>query len=249
MVSDTASAGFGAGHPNVAGRPATRRIGPAGRPSRPGATSGRRSGRAGRARTACLLIAASLVAGGTVGCGSSGRELREVAPGETAPPRSTSSTAPTLTAPTTAAAVGFALLPDGWDAGGPLPIASSCDDEGQSPALRWQGVDPTLDSLALVVIDPDADGFVHWVVTGMTPADGSLPAGAAPAGTVGANSADETGWFPLCPPPGESHTYEFTLLGFATPPVVDPAVSPEEAAAALLEQSSTRSLVTGAYER
>lgn len=196
------------------------------------------------------MTVVALFAGVTAACGSSGRELREVAPGETAPPRSTSSTAPAVTAPSTAsAAVGFALLPDTWTAGGPLPPEPSCDDEGLSPALRWQGVDPTLDSLALVVIDPDADGFVHWVVTGMTPADGAVPAGAAPAGTVGANSAGEVGWFPLCPPPGESHTYEFTMLGFATAPVVNPAASPDEVAAALLEQASTRSLVTGTYER
>jgi phosphatidylethanolamine-binding protein (PEBP) family uncharacterized protein len=200
-------------------------------------------------------IALALAAAVLVGCGSSGRELREVPVGQTAPPRSTSSTVAAASLPSTSLAPGGAagtatLLPDGWTAGGALPAISSCVGEALSPPLQWVGADPaTTVELALIVTDPEADGFVHWLVTGIAPTDAVLQAGTAPAGVEGPNGGGGVGWFPLCPPAGEVHTYELELLGFATPPVLDPATPPAEQAAALRDLAATRSLLTGTFER
>lgn len=202
-----------------------------------------------------VAMALAVVATVLAGCGSSGRELREVPVGQTAPPRSTSTTMAAASLPSTSLAPGgvdgtATLLPDGWTAGGALPAISSCVGEALSPPLQWVGADPaTTVELALIVTDPDADGFVHWLVTGIAPADAVVQAGTAPAGVEGPNGGDGTGWFPLCPPVGEVHTYELELLGFSTPPALDPTATPAEQAAALRDLAATRSLLTGTFER
>ncbi len=52
-------------------------------------------------------------------------------------------------------------------AGGKVPAAYGCDGTAATaPALSWSGVPEGAKSLAIAVEDPDADGFVHWLVTG-----------------------------------------------------------------------------------
>lgn len=199
---------------------------------------------AARRWTAVALVA--LVAT-VAACGSSGRELREVPAGQTAPTRSTVATTPPI--PSTAATTGLVLVPEGWSAGGELPVATSCDGDGLSPPLSIAGVAPGTVELALIVVDPDADGFVHWIVTGMAPVAVTLPVGAPPPGTEGPNGAGGTGWFPLCPPPGETHVYELEVLAFTAAPTLAGAVGPDAIVEALRSQSSARALLTGTFQR
>lgn len=199
-------------------------------------------------------MAASLIAGlCAAGCGSSGRELRAAEPGATAPPRSTSSTAPavasTATLAPSSAATGMVLSPIGWTPGGPLPAISSCSGEALSPPLSITGVPSGASELALVVVDPDTGGFVHWIVTGLAPTDLTLEVGATPPGVEGPNSGGGTGWYPLCPPPGELHTYELEVLAFDAMPALSAITDPVELVDALRAQATTRSLVQGTFER
>lgn len=196
-------------------------------------------------RAAPLAVCALAVGLTAAACGSSGRELAEVPEGVTAPPRSTSSTAAPTVVP-----VALTLTTDGWSPGGTVPVAHGCDDAGTSPALRWAGVPLGTTELALVVTDPDAEGFVHWIVTGLAPLDGAVAAGAVPeGGTELTNSGGGTSWFPLCPPPGEVHTYTFTLLAYGAAPTIPPGGGPVDVVATLEAQASTRSVVTGTFER
>ena len=96
--------------------------------------------------------------------------------------------------------------------GQPIPADNTCKGAGTPPALAWTGVPAAARSLALVVDDPDAPGgtYVHWVVYGLQPNDGTL-AGPAPAGAHEAkNSGGGDGWTPPCPPSG-THRYRFTV--------------------------------------
>lgn len=189
-----------------------------------------------------VLVGLVVVAGA---CGSSGRDLAEVPEGVTAPPRSTSSTVP----PTVTPAV-LTLTTDAWAPGGTIPATYGCDGEGTSPPLSWGGVPPGTSELALVVTDPDADGFVHWIVTGIAPTDGQVEAGAVPEGaTQRTTTAGEAAWFPLCPPPGELHTYNVTLLAFDLPAEVPPGGGAADVVAALEAQATDRSVITGSFER
>jgi Raf kinase inhibitor-like YbhB/YbcL family protein len=109
----------------------------------------------------------------------------------------------------------FTLTSTAFTEGGAIPRKFSCDGDNVSPPLNWEGAPDDTASLALIVDDPDARGFVHWVVFNMTASQsGGLPEGyssspdAAPQGT---NGRGQVGWTGPCPPSG-THHYNFTLL-------------------------------------
>ena len=116
--------------------------------------------------------------------------------------RSTGSTAAmTGTGPT------ITLTSTAFNPDGPLPVQFTCDGDGKSPPLAWSGVPKDATGLTLTVTDPDANGFVHWLVKDMPPHDGNVAEGAVPGG---GNVAQP--WRPACPPKGAGlHHYVFKI--------------------------------------
>ena len=109
----------------------------------------------------------------------------------------------------------FTLSSPDFGDGQPIPRRYACDGDDASPPLAWSGAPGEAAALALVMDDPDAGGFVHWVVFDMTAsASGSLPTGwsrspdASPQGT---NGFGRVGYGGPCPPSG-THRYDFRLL-------------------------------------
>ncbi len=101
--------------------------------------------------------------------------------------------------------------------GQPIPARFSCDGDGQSPPLAWDGVPGDAEALALVVDDPDAPRgtFVHWVVLDMPVGTTGVDADAVPSGAVQAkNSAGRPSYFGPCPPSG-THHYRFTVYALS----------------------------------
>ncbi len=114
----------------------------------------------------------------------------------------------------------FTLTSPAFSPGGQIPVRFSCDGEDVSPPLEWAGAPPGTATLALVVDDPDANGFVHWVLFGLTgAASGRLREGistspeAPPQGT---NDFRRIGWGGPCPPSG-THRYRFTFYALDAP--------------------------------
>lgn len=110
---------------------------------------------------------------------------------------------------------GFTVSSSEFGDGQPIPRRYACDSDDVSPPLAWSGAPGDAAAMALVMDDPDAGGFIHWVVFDMTAsATGSLPAGwsespdAPPQGT---NSFGRAGYGGPCPPSG-THRYVFRLL-------------------------------------
>ena len=103
--------------------------------------------------------------------------------------------------------------------GGTIPRRYTCDGEDVSPPLSWAGVSDGAVSLALIVDDPDARGFAHWVLFDLAPtATSDVPAGysASPdAPPQGTNDFGRPGYAGPCPPSG-SHRYVFTLYALDT---------------------------------
>lgn len=99
--------------------------------------------------------------------------------------------------------------------GDAIPAEHTCDGADTSPPLAWTDVPDGVAAFALLVTDPDAGGFVHWVLADI-PADArELPAGEGDAlGVPGANGFGDTGWGGPCPPSGE-HRYEFRLYALS----------------------------------
>ncbi|MCL4289629.1 MAG: YbhB/YbcL family Raf kinase inhibitor-like protein [Thermoleophilia bacterium] len=95
-----------------------------------------------------------------------------------------------------------------------------CDGDDVSPALAWRGLPEGTRELVLVLEDPDADGFTHWLVFGLSPAVDSLPENIPGDSKIespgplrqGRNDFDEIGYDGPCPPEGETHRYAFRLL-------------------------------------
>lgn len=173
-------------------------------------------------RTAPFLVGAALL---VAGCSRDGRSLR--------PPtdRQNQSIVTTSTSTTVAPQVddgdGSAASVDApgrlalglpWADNEPLSAASTCKGLGTSPAISWAEVPAGTRELAITVTDDSAAGFVHWVIAGLSPADGGIDPGLVPPGAVQAiNGAGTRGWYGPCPPAGADHRYRFTLYALSAP--------------------------------
>lgn len=114
----------------------------------------------------------------------------------------------------------FSLTSTAFDTGGSIPKRFTCDGPDVSPALAWGGVPAGTQALVLLVDDPDARGWVHWIVLDLpgTP-NGSLPQGVPPSAAdpaQGTNDFGRRGWGGPCPPSG-THRYTFTLYALGGP--------------------------------
>jgi Raf kinase inhibitor-like YbhB/YbcL family protein len=117
-------------------------------------------------------------------------------------------------------ATDFQLTSTAFTPGGAIPARFTCDGDDASPDLSWTGAPSGAQALALVVDDPDANGFVHWIAYDLTATEsGALPmaVSASPdAPPQGTNGFGRVGWGGPCPPSGE-HRYVFTLYALAAP--------------------------------
>jgi Raf kinase inhibitor-like YbhB/YbcL family protein len=113
---------------------------------------------------------------------------------------------------------GFVLTSPSFAEGGSIPTKYSCDGSDLSPALSWNGAPAGTTAFALIVDDPDAGGWVHWVVFDLPGGtSGSLPEGVpASAPPQGITSFGRSGYGGPCPPSG-THHYVFTLYALSGP--------------------------------
>jgi Raf kinase inhibitor-like YbhB/YbcL family protein len=132
---------------------------------------------------------------------------------------------------------------------GTIPARFSCNGAGDRPALRFGGVPSGAKELALLVIDPDAGGFVHWTVYGMAPGTTGIGATGLPAGArEGQNSAGKTGWTPPCPPSG-THRYQFELYWLRAPSELAAGADPQKVVDAIQGAAAGRGELIGRYGR
>jgi len=129
-----------------------------------------------------------------------------------------------------------------------IPPKYTCDGIDVSPPLQWNvqfgnwagggtgATTPNADSVpefAIVVTDPDAGGFVHWVGARIPSTDTGLDEGAGDpnAGNgllQGKNGFGSIGYRGPCPPAGTTHRYHFALYAFATAPDLSDAPTADE---------------------
>ncbi len=109
----------------------------------------------------------------------------------------------------------FELTSPAFPAGAEIPGRYTCDGDDVSPPLDWADTTDKAVTLALIVDDPDARGWVHWVVFDMdATGSGGLPEGfssSPDAPAQGTNDFGRVGWGGPCPPSG-THHYRFTLV-------------------------------------
>jgi Raf kinase inhibitor-like YbhB/YbcL family protein len=163
-------------------------------------------------------------------CGGS-NQAATVAPSAAPPAPSSAPVATTSISPSTPASAAaspsqqeskmpFTLTSTAFKEDGAIPRKYSCDGQDVSPPLSWEGAPDGTGALALIVDDPDANGFVHWVVFDLTASQsGGLAEGVSQspdAPTQGRNGFGRIGWGGPCPPSG-THHYRFTLYSLDGP--------------------------------
>jgi Raf kinase inhibitor-like YbhB/YbcL family protein len=125
------------------------------------------------------------------------------------PATTTVAPATTTTAPATKIVVTSTAFVDN----GPIPSRYTCEAGNAVVPVAWTGIPDNAVSVALVVHDPDAPlpgGFLHWLVLGLPPSDGSIPPVPVTARQL-ANGAGQPLWTGPCPPAGPLHHYRFTV--------------------------------------
>jgi Raf kinase inhibitor-like YbhB/YbcL family protein len=199
---------------------------------RVGSEDARMRGRVELALVAALAAAVAACAGAgaptlspSPATGSIGTGGASTAPAETVHPGSPAPVATPAPTPVRSPAEDtpmpvFSLSSSAFAEGGSIPRDLTCDGGNTSPELAWQGAPAGTEALVLVVDDPDAGGFVHWLVLDLPGAGhGTLAAGILPTAAdprQGTNDFGHRGWGGPCPPSGE-HRYTFTLYALAAP--------------------------------
>lgn len=113
---------------------------------------------------------------------------------------------------------GITVKSSAFGAGEEIPIEFTCDGADVSPPLEWSG-GKDAGGVVVTLTDPDAGGYVHWVVLGIPDDVSGLQKGAVPPGaTEATNDFGETGYGGPCPPEGdEPQRYAFTVYRLTEP--------------------------------
>jgi len=138
----------------------------------------------------------------------------------------------------------FALRSPDFEIDGPIPAryGATVGTEGRWPELLWREVPEGAAELAVVLTD-DATGEAHWVVGGIDPAAGCIPAGQLPEGAAAyTNSFGEQGYTPPDLAPGEPQRFYVFQLHALSEPLGD--VPPGVGVTALLDTLDAQTIET-----
>jgi Raf kinase inhibitor-like YbhB/YbcL family protein len=102
---------------------------------------------------------------------------------------------------------------------GAIPTKYTCDGYGVSPPLDWSEVSGSVQSVAILVDDPDAPNgpFLHWLATDIPPEIHHLDEGGAlpHEANVAESDAGTASYFGPCPTHGRHH-YRFHIYALDT---------------------------------
>lgn len=150
---------------------------------------------------------------------------------------------------TTATTTSLQLKSAAFDPGGEIPREHTCDGEDVSPPLSWSGPPEGTRAFALIATDPDARGFVHWVLADIPGGTTELPAGEGDSmGVPGRNDFGRTGWGGPCPPSG-THRYVFRLYALSAPLQLPGTPDAASIEARVGELALAQAELTGTYSR
>ncbi|MBA2633213.1 MAG: YbhB/YbcL family Raf kinase inhibitor-like protein [Chloroflexi bacterium] len=131
-----------------------------------------------------------------------------------------------------------------------IPSRFTCDGDDVSPPLAWSGSPEGTAAYALIVDDPDARGWIHWLASDIPADQPGLDEGASgsSAGAEGRNDFGRTGHGGPCPPSG-THRYAFEVFALSEPLGLAPGFSADELRAALEGKVLASGRLTGTYQR
>jgi Raf kinase inhibitor-like YbhB/YbcL family protein len=147
---------------------------------------------------------------------------------------------PAMTDPLTVTSTAF-------EEGETIPSDHGCDGSDVSPPLAWSGAPDGTAAFAIIVDDPDARGFVHWLAADIPGDRTSLDEGEV-GGTQGRNDFGRSGYGGPCPPSG-SHRYVFTVHALSETLRLSAGFSADELRAAMEGRILASGQLSGTYAR
>ena len=147
----------------------------------------------------------------------------------------------------------FTLISAAFAEGEEIPGACTCDGEGRSPELSWQGAPAGTRSYALILHDSDSTkkpDFTHWVLFDIAENTARLPEGRGDtAGTPGRNDFGTPGYGGPCPAVGR-HRYRFDLYALDVETLgLGEGASRDDVEEAMEGHMRARARLMGTYER
>ncbi len=137
--------------------------------------------------------------------------------------------------------------------GAAIPKRHGCTGENLSPPLAWSGAPARARSFALVVDDPDARNFTHWVLFNVPGDASSVPEGVRPGqlppgAAEGGNDFGGIGYGGPCPPAGE-HRYSFRLYALDVPALALVSPTKQQLEAAMEGHVLAETPLVGTYRQ
>ena len=153
----------------------------------------------------------------------------------------------------------FAITSSAFAEGAEIPVKYSCDGQNVSPPLDWNQVPAGTASFALIMDDPDAGNYTHWVIFNLppdarglpedVPKDEKLASGALQGKIASGGIGYPIGYFGPCPFKGSSHRYRFTLYALDTSLDLAAGTSKEQVLQAMEGHILAQSQLIGIYQR
>lgn len=147
------------------------------------------------------------------------------------------------------------LTATAFPSGQRIPASFTCDGANTSPALAWSDPPAGTKSFALIFDDPDAGGFVHWVIFNLPPTARSLPAGVPTQGQLpdgslqGKNDFPGMGYAGPCPPGHSDHHYRLVLYAVDSVLPLQSGATKQQVEDALKGHILARGKLLGLYSR
>lgn len=135
-----------------------------------------------------------------------------------------------------------------FEANGEIPTKYTCDGADINPPLHIEGIPEEIQSLVLIVDDPDAPGgtWDHWIVWNIPPVDAieedSIP------GTEGLNDFRRQAYGGPCPPSG-THRYFFKVYALDTMLDLPPTATKTDVEQAMEGHILAQGELIGKYSR
>jgi len=154
---------------------------------------------------------------------------------------------------------GFAITSSAFAEGAEIPVEYTCDGQNVSPPLDWSQSPAGTVSFALIMDDPDAGAYTHWVIFNLlpdarglpeaVPKDEKLASGALQGKIASGGIGYPIGYFGPCPFKGSSHHYRFTLYALDTSLDLAAGTSKEQVLQAMEGHILAQSQLIGIYQR
>lgn len=157
---------------------------------------------------------------------------------------------PTPLAEGTAMTDAITVTSPAFTADGTIPSRYTCDGDNISPPLAWSGAPDGTAAFALIVDDPDARGWIHWLATDLPADAAALDEGVSgtAAGTEGRTDFGRTGYGGPCPPSG-SHRYSFEVFALSEPLGLPDGFSADELRSAMEGKVLASGRLAATYRR